>query len=42
MVSVLILIHSPVSLFATVCKDFVFLDHKLHVSFHEIPMQAMG
>ena len=33
---------SPVSLFLAVCKDFVFLDHKLHVSFHEIPIQVMG
>ena len=28
------------SLFWAVCKDFVFLDHKLHVSFHEIPIQV--
>ena len=38
----MILVHRPVSLFAAVCKDFVFIDHKLHASFHEIPKQAMG
>ena len=37
-----ILVHSLVSLFLAVCKDFIFLDYKLHVSFHEIPIQEMG
>ena len=36
-----ILAQNHVSLFLAVYIDFVFLDYKLHVSFHEIPIQAM-